>query len=119
MGQFSGQAKFETWLYRVAVNEALQHIRRRKRNRSNTMIEDAVAAPVIPQLDSELASDLERALERIDPDLSAVFILREKKELSYREIADVLDIPEGTVGSRLNKARGELRREMLSRGWGE
>ena len=57
------------------------------------------------------------ALSRIQPQLRAVFVLREVDGLSYREIADAVDIPEGTVGSRLNRARRELQQHLAALGW--
>jgi RNA polymerase sigma-70 factor (ECF subfamily) len=60
---------------------------------------------------------LQAALSRIDPELRAILSLKEEQNLSYREIAETLDIPEGTVGSRLNRARKELREELEKLGW--
>jgi RNA polymerase sigma-70 factor (ECF subfamily) len=60
---------------------------------------------------------LEVALSRLDPELRAVFLLSEAERLSYREIADAIEIPEGTVGSRLNRARRELRSILTNLGW--
>ncbi len=60
---------------------------------------------------------LQVALSRIDPELRAVLSLKEEHHLSYREIAQTIGIPEGTVGSRLNRARKELRDELEKLGW--
>ena len=60
---------------------------------------------------------MEQALARLDPELRSIFLLREVEELSYQEIAETLDIPEGTVGSRLNRARRELRGHVVELGW--
>jgi RNA polymerase sigma-70 factor (ECF subfamily) len=60
---------------------------------------------------------LEQALNRIDPDLSAIFLLREVENYTYDEIAAVLDISEGTVASRLNRARRKLREQLVELGW--
>jgi RNA polymerase sigma-70 factor (ECF subfamily) len=62
---------------------------------------------------------LQVALSRIDPELRAILSLKEEQNLSYREIAETLDIPEGTVGSRLNRARKELRDELEKLGWSD
>ncbi len=56
-------------------------------------------------------------MQKLDPELRAAFLLREVEQLSYAEIAQALKIPEGTVGSRLNRARQRLRDELLSLGW--
>ena len=60
---------------------------------------------------------LEAALSRVEPELLSIFVLREVQGLSYREIAEVMEIPEGTVGSRLNRARRELQQQLADLGW--
>ena len=60
---------------------------------------------------------LQAALLRVDPTLRAMFLLRELEGQSYREIAHTLGIPEGTVGSRLNRVRRELREHLAALGW--
>ena len=67
--------------------------------------------------DAEHKEVLERALARIDPELRAIFLLREVDEMSYRSIAESLQIPEGTVGSRLNRARRELKQHLADLGY--
>ncbi|MDV6030684.1 MAG: RNA polymerase sigma factor [Phycisphaera sp. RhM] len=107
--QFSGESKFETWLYRLATNEALQHLRREKHRRTKEL----VVEPTVRQTDNveqdERVAMVRQALDQLDPELRAIFTLKEESGLSYQEIASTLGIPEGTVGSRLNRARRELR----------
>jgi RNA polymerase sigma-70 factor (ECF subfamily) len=117
IGQFSGRARFETWLYRLTVNEALQHLRRQKRWKPSDLQYEPMDQSPGQDRDAEQKELLQRALERIDPELRAIFVLREVDELSYREIAESLDIPEGTVGSRLNRARHELQQHLKDLGW--
>jgi len=107
--QFRGESAFSTWLFRLATNEALQFLRRNGRW-------EPLALTVEPPDDkpSELRrSDdrdlLEFALANLDADLRAIFLLREVEQLSYYELAMVFDIAEGTVASRLNRARSLLR----------
>lgn len=115
--QFDGQSKFETWLYRLAVNESLQHLRKRRRwNQPSLDHEPADESPGRDK-DREHKELLEQALARIDPQLRSMFLLRESEGLSYRDIAEALEIPEGTVGSRLNRARRELQEHLISLGW--
>lgn len=117
LGQFNGQSKLETWLFRLATNEALQHLRRCKRRSTAALVNDPETSEpdcISAREETEL---LERAMSRLEPDLRAVLLLKEQQDLSYREIAGALDIPEGTVGSRLNRARKELREELLRLGW--
>jgi RNA polymerase sigma-70 factor (ECF subfamily) len=109
--QFSGKSKFGTWLYRVAVNEALQHRRRCQSRQSQSLHFD----PVSEANDSdavEKRESLEYALATIEPELRTVFLLREVEQLSYAQLAEVLDVPAGTIASRLNRARRELKASL-------
>ena len=114
---FAGRSSFMTWLFRIAVNECLQH--RRKANRGRVVnladIEPPDRAPPAIQRihDRDL---LEMALSRLDPELRCAFLLREVEELSYRQIAEVIQIPEGTVASRLNRARQQLQATLTASG---
>lgn len=117
LDQFTGRARFQTWLYRLAVNESLQHLRRVRRWQSQEIEHEPADRTHRSENRSENRELLEVALQQIDPELKSVFLLREVEELSYREIADALDVPEGTVGSRLNRARQELQRQLTNLGW--
>lgn len=117
IGQFSGRSRFETWIYRLAINECLQF----RRQRSRTHYEMATDEPVDPSGDhTERAQQqelMERALAQLPPELRAIFVLRELDGLSYRQIAEALGIKEGTAGSRLNQARTQLRGHLVELGW--
>jgi RNA polymerase sigma-70 factor (ECF subfamily) len=115
--QFNGQSRFETWLYRVAVNEALQHLRRRGRKRAAPLEYEPVDRSPSHTRQTEEVELLERALARLDPELRSLFLLREVEHLSYREIASILEMNEGTVGSRLNRARDMLQKHLVELGW--
>lgn len=112
---FDGRSGFATWLYRIALNASLQHVRRNRRHRTTSLdwepMDDSRG-----EEDADWRDALEQALARIDPELRAIFLLREVDRMSYREIAEAMHIPEGTVGSRLNRARGELRKLLASFG---
>jgi RNA polymerase sigma-70 factor (ECF subfamily) len=117
IGQFNGESGFRTWLYRLAINECLQFRRRVFRRPSVSLEHD----PVDDASDSERRADnrelLERALEQLEPELRAIFVLREVEQLSYAEIAATLGIAEGTVASRLNRARRRLKDILIELGW--
>ncbi|MBX9792599.1 MAG: RNA polymerase sigma factor [Pirellulales bacterium] len=117
IGQFSDRSRFETWLYRLAINECLQ-FRRRAMRRPFEPVEvepaDHRAGPTARVQDREL---LELALQRLDAELRSLFLLRELEGLAYRELAEVLEISEGTVASRLNRARSQLKENLLELGW--
>jgi RNA polymerase sigma-70 factor (ECF subfamily) len=107
IGGFRGRAAFDTWLYRLAVNECLRHLGRRGR-RPRPLAEEPACPAAGPDHTLEQADLLERALHRLSAPLRAVFLLREADGLSYREIADVLGVAPGTVASQLSRARSEL-----------
>ncbi len=117
IGQFSGGSQIGTWIYRVAVNEALQHLRKRKRRHFQTFEQEPMDRSAASRENFDDKVLLEQALGQLDPELRSAFLLREVEGLSYREIADALEIPEGTVGSRLNRARRELKQYLIKLGW--
>lgn len=114
---FAGRSSFMTWLYRVTTNECLQWIRHTRRRPTDFLGFDPTDHR--PSGTSAIMNKdlLESALSRIDPDLRCVFLLREVEELSYARIAEVLEIAEGTVASRLNRARQELKAVLRTLGW--
>ncbi len=117
IGQFAGQSKAETWIYRLAVNEALQHLRKGRRWKFQPLSREPVSHRKPEAERNEHKELLERALARVEPELRSIFVLREVERLSYREIAEVVGVPEGTVGSRLNRARRELKQHLAELGW--
>lgn len=106
---FRGEAAFSTWLHRIVVNTCLDHLRRRPRL---VAIEDH--DPADPARGAEgRATDADAltwALGQIHPDQRAAVLLVDGEGLSYAEAAHVLDVAEGTVASRVNRGRSELRR---------
>jgi RNA polymerase sigma-70 factor (ECF subfamily) len=123
--QFQGNARFFTWLYRIAVNSAISLRRRDARlaGRRATVTADSRGGPtqVEPHDESEgsrpdtaleRAEDeqrLQAALDSLSPEHRAVLVLKEIEGRKYETIADVLGVPIGTVRSRLHRARLELR----------
>jgi RNA polymerase sigma-70 factor (ECF subfamily) len=115
--QFAGDSKFETWLYRLATNEALQHLRKRHRWDFQNLASEPVSHHRPESERGEHKELLDQALLKVEPELRAIFVLREVEGLAYREIAEAVQIPEGTVGSRLNRARRELQQHLTDLGW--
>jgi RNA polymerase sigma-70 factor (ECF subfamily) len=122
----SNEGAFATWLARLSRNLLIDNYRRTKQERSTDsieeqlpMIEERTAATARPEgmLAGREASELLQAgLARLSPDLREAVILRDLQEMEYREIADVLKVPEGTVKSRINRGRAELARVLRQRG---
>ncbi len=115
--QFSGRSQFSTWIYRVAVNESLQHLRKSKRSQMQLLEQDTTDRSLGDHKNIDNKELLEQALARLEPDLRSTFLLREVDGLSYDAIANALEIPEGTVGSRLSRARRELKLHLVELGW--
>jgi RNA polymerase sigma-70 factor (ECF subfamily) len=112
--RFGGRSKLGTWLYRIVYNACIDELRR-ARAAPTTAFEESDAwpedRPGIPER-VEAASDLAAALAQLDPRDRAAVLLVDAFGFDYREAARVLDMPEGTVASRLNRARGVLRRAL-------
>ncbi len=115
---FAGQSAFYTWLYRLARNRALDLIARKR----PTCVDLTTLAPVSsgPGPLEEMAADEHRravraALAELEPEQRELLLLREFENLDYHAIALHLDVPEGTVKSRLNRARAALRERLEHR----
>lgn len=116
----SGEGSFVVWLTRLTRNLLIDHYRRTKPERATDSIEDQLPmleekTAVSSRTDALLAGReagevLQAALGKLSPELRETVILRDLEELEYREIAQALNVPEGTVKSRLNRGRAELAR---------
>jgi RNA polymerase sigma-70 factor (ECF subfamily) len=112
--RYDGRSLFTTWLYRVATNAALDELRRRKRRPEPAeLIEDRPpggatggAAPVESAVVARL--DVDAALAALSPEFRAAVVLRDLCDLDYAEIAEVLDVPIGTVRSRIARGRAAI-----------
>jgi RNA polymerase sigma-70 factor (ECF subfamily) len=105
---FDGRGSFAGWLRRLAVNHCLNRLeeRRRRDARCDVRELDAIATTTTPSC--ETTEELQRTLDLLPDEQRAVLVLREIEGLSYREIAEALSIPIGTVMSRLARARERL-----------
>ncbi len=130
VNSFRGDSSLRTWVYRIAVNES--HNRRRwlfRHRRGETGIEDtfddsecrekplmdAGETPFDFTMNREAQLLLEDALAEINPIFRAALVLREVEDMSYEEIADVLEVSIGTVKSRIVRGREALRRNLAAR----
>ncbi len=115
-----GEGSFTVWLARLSRNLLIDHYRRSRLDRATDSIEDQLPmleekTSLSSRADSMLAGReaseiLQAALQKLSPELRETVILRDLEELEYREIAQALSVPEGTVKSRLNRGRAELAR---------
>jgi RNA polymerase sigma-70 factor, ECF subfamily len=130
VGSFRGDSSLRTWVYRIAVNES--HNRRRwlfRHRRGETGIEDAFEDSETrekPLMDSgetpfdftvnrEAQILLEEALATVNPVFRTALVLREIEDMSYEQIADILEVSIGTVKSRIVRGREALRRNLATR----
>ena len=115
--RYDGRSLFTTWLYRVATNAALDELRRRKRRPEPAeLAEDRMpggaggAAAGSASVESVVAArlDVDAALADLSPEFRAAVVLRDLCDLDYAEIAEVLDVPIGTVRSRIARGRAAI-----------
>lgn len=110
---YQPRAPFRQWLFRIAINAALDVLRQKPtediEDEEAIMLTDPAPSPEAALLEKEQAEFLQKAVKALPEAARAVLVLREYGELSYQEIAGVLEIPVGTVMSRLNYARNHLR----------
>lgn len=107
IGRWDARARFTTWLYRVATNAALDELRRRKRRPTpSDLLPDGQRSSFEPGVDARL--DVDTALAGLTPEFRAAVVLRDLCDLDYEEIAHVLDVPIGTVRSRIARGRAAL-----------
>lgn len=127
LSSFDGRSDLFTWLYRITVNTALNHIRSQKRADSiaRAGAQEARAeggtperlgvTPRNPREWAELGEHMRRVIEEVcllSPSLRVTLILATVEGLPYRKIAELLEIPEGTVAWRINEARKQLRERL-------
>ena len=131
LSQFRGESKFYTWLFRIAANLAISHGRRSARirfhplagperadgaqaqNLAGVLADRREPEPQAAAMSAETNQRITESLEQLSDEARLVVILRDIEEMNYAQIADVTDLPVGTVKSRLHRARGMLK-QMLA-----
>jgi RNA polymerase sigma-70 factor (ECF subfamily) len=113
IGQFRGDSGFYAWLYRIVINLCLDRMRRKSMT-SEMPLEENIANFIAVSPDVENRLSVAQVLDSLTPPMRAALVLREVEGLEYAEIADVLNIPVGTVRSRLNTAREQFRRRWTA-----
>ena len=127
---FRGEAKFSTWLLRIAANHSknrIKHLARRPTEGVDPedvsqvrLSSDRPAPPVQAQIDApdklmeaaEMEAHVQRAIEALDEDQRLLVVLRDVEEMSYQEIGEITGLPEGTIKSRLHRARTAIKEEL-------
>jgi len=121
--RYDGSFPLAAWVLSVARNLCIDRYRRRKRERSFRFVSDDAVAPMLQSGDDPAAEALKKertkllfwALAEIPEDLAEILILRDLEGLAYEEIGKALDLPDGTVKSRLFRARAEVARKVRER----
>ena len=114
---FNPRYKFFSWLYRIAVNECLNFLKRTRR--FEELEKDHLAPDESPEelaRRQEFVYEVQRALMNLKPDYRAVIVLKHFQDCSYHEIGYILEIPEKTVKSRLFRARRLLKEQLVKKG---
>jgi RNA polymerase sigma-70 factor (ECF subfamily) len=131
LGRFKGEARFSTWLTRIAINQCRNELRKRstvKHTRPLSLdarvpgtdlervagLESAQAQAWEVARGREVQSAFGAVLAALDPEAREILVLTEVEALSYEGIAELLDVPVGTVRSRLHRARADVRRRMAA-----
>lgn len=125
--KYSSEYKFSTWLYRIAHNASIDHLRRNTNNFQSLEMEGAGGVyevqlrcpgrdPEQEQERNERISEIESTIAEMPPAYRELLLLRHARELSYEEMAEVTGLPLGTVKNRLFRAREMLREMLIRRG---
>jgi RNA polymerase sigma-70 factor (ECF subfamily) len=124
LGQFAGASSFYTWIYRLARNRALDLLDRRRPERFAAEVGGeagdggavaATAAPGERMVREEQRAAVQAALATLPAASREILLLRDFEDLDYAAIAEMLEVPVGTVKSRISRARGELRAALAGR----
>ncbi len=117
LSSYDRERRFFSWIYRVAVNESINHLKSRRPHEAlDERLEHPRANPAQQFEELEQWKHLHEAIMNLDPNYRAVIILRHFVHFSYREVAEILNVPEKMVKSRLFTARQLLRQALEARG---
>jgi RNA polymerase sigma-70 factor (ECF subfamily) len=114
LSSFKGEAALSTWLYRLAMNHCLDHLRSKaaRMGHATDSLDDEERPAAAPSTAPEMVAsrvDLERAIERLPEGCRAAFLLHDVEGFEHREIAEILGIATGTSKSQVHKARTKIR----------
>jgi RNA polymerase sigma-70 factor (ECF subfamily) len=117
LGQYNPRYKFFSWIYRIAINESINQLKKGKRQQP--LDDREIAAKGNPEASvasGDLSRELQQGLMELKEDYRTVIVLRHFSECSYAQISDILQIPEKTVKSRLYSARQMMKETLQARG---
>lgn len=125
IGQFKGDAKFSTWLYRIAVTKALDLLRKKKRKKRFAFLQSLFGIneeeirhdagffhPGVALENKERAAELFKAIDKLPENQKTAFLLHKVEGLSYQEVAEVMETTVPAIESLMHRARGNLRKSL-------
>jgi len=120
LSSFRRDSSFYTWLYRIAFNTSISRKRRKRPALSVDQTRETMGDEPIDQGEGpehqlqrrERADEVREALERVSEEHRTILVLREMEDMDYESISEILDLPIGTVRSRLHRARSQLKVEL-------
>ncbi|HEU0032422.1 MAG TPA: sigma-70 family RNA polymerase sigma factor [Kofleriaceae bacterium] len=127
LDKFEGNSSFYTWLYRIVMNLAIDHLRKHRRVKpvelDETRVDEGADEGLLPRIlgsnpgralqDKEIRARIDRALDELSENHRAVLVMRELEGLSYEEMAQAMNCSKGTIMSRLFHARKNMQRRLL------
>lgn len=125
LSRYRAEFKFSTWIYKIAHNAAIDHLRRHATrgavassddNRAEGTVESRRLSPEQESERSERCSEIEEVVQLLPAPYRELILLRHAQDLSYEEIAEVTGLPLGTVKNRLFRAREAMREHLMQRG---
>ena len=120
LNQYKPEYRFFSWIYRIAINESINQLKRGKRQQplgnDDEVAGTATAGPEAEAAFGDLSREIQQGLMALTEDYRTVIVLRHFSECSYRQISEILQIPEKTVKSRLYSARQLMKDQLLASG---
>ena len=125
LSRYRPEFKFSTWIYKIAHNAAIDHLRRHatreavassETDRAETAVESRSLSPEQESERTERCSEIETVVQMLPAPYRELILLRHSQDLSYEEIAEVTGLPLGTVKNRLFRAREAMREHLMQRG---
>ena len=132
LSSFDQKRKFSSWLFRIAHNATIDELRKRRHTMVplesegdegrldllDVLADQRTADPERRASGSALRDDLEEILRELRPEYAEVMVLRFVEELAYEEIAEIMDLPLGTIKTYIHRARRRVAKLIAQRGWG-
>jgi len=128
---YDPRRKLSSWLFKIAHNTTLDHLRRRQldtvslepdegeaADRQRSWVDEETASPDQRVERQDMADAIELAIARLPPRYREIVVLRYQEGMAYHEIADILDLPMGTVKTHIHRARGKMAQILREEGWG-